>query len=101
MSGQVIGIASLVGLPIFIFILVKAGVIESPGKTKARKWREADEALTAKEEYDSLPPQAKLLYKMNQNLESINHHVRALYFFIIWGAIISAAISLLFMVSSR
>lgn len=49
-----------------VLILTFTGVVESPRKTRSRKWKAADDALAEKERYESLSEEGKLLYEMNE-----------------------------------
>ncbi len=85
--GDIVGFGGLVILPLTIWLLCKTGVIETPQRTRARKWREADAALSAQEEHETLSPEGKLLHKLTEQQAKTEANTRAIFGVIMGGAI--------------
>lgn len=77
--------------PSMIWLIIKSmiasGELETPQQTRSRKWREADAARTAQEEYEALSPEGKLLHKLTEKQAQTEANTNAIYRMMMGGAI--------------
>lgn len=85
--GDIIGLSSLVILPLMIWGLIKLGVIETPKMTLERKMREADQNAIEIARYRKLSEEGKLLYQLNQKQEKNTEYTRVILGILFGGAV--------------